>query len=148
MCRARESDDSGQSRYLASLSICLAILRRSNLSFRRRVSRPVVLETSKTTGETTINLSTGQRLISVSGGAEFVVTKGGEAELTCNGIPLEVKADQSASEADGPDVQLGKRYQGADGGVSLLCVKAGKGELICDGNVMELQSAKKLPSSD
>jgi len=59
-----------------------------------------------------------------------------------------VKADQSSSEADGPDIQLGKRYQGTDGGVSLLCVKAGKGELICDGNVMELQSAKKLPSSD
>ena len=148
MCGARESDDSGQSRYLASLAICLAILRRSNLSFGRRASRQAVLETSKTTGETKINLSTGQRLISTSGGAEFVVTKGGEADLTCNGIPLEAKVDQSPSEADGPDIQLGKRYQGADGGGSLLCVKAGKGELICDGNVMELQSAKKLPSSD
>lgn len=143
-----ESDDSGQVRYLASLAICLAILGRSNLSFRPCARRPAALETLKTTGDTTINLSTGQRLVSTSGGAEFVVTKGGEADLTCNGVSLEVKADQSPSEADGPDIQLGKRYQGADGGVSLLCVKAGKGELICDGNVMELQSARKLPSSD
>jgi hypothetical protein len=105
-------------------------------------------ETSCVTGETTINLSTGQRLISTSGGAEFVVTKGGEADLTCNGVSLEEKADQSPVAGDGPDIQLGKRYQASGDGVSLLCVKAGKGELACDGNVMELQGARKLPSSD
>ncbi len=82
------------------------------------------------------------------GGAEFVVTKGGEAKLTCNGVSVEEKADQSPSQADGPDIQLGKRYQSAGSGVSLLCVKAGKGELICDGEAMELQGARKLPSSD
>lgn len=76
------------------------------------------------------------------------MTKGGEAEITCNGVALEEKADQAASEADGPDIQLGKRYQSADGGVSLLCVKAGKGDLACNGEAMELQGARKLPSSD
>ena len=105
-------------------------------------------ETPRETGETTINLSTGQRLISTSGGAEFVVTKSSEADITCNGVSLEEKADQSPSESDGPDIQLGKRYQSADGGVSLLCVKAGKGELSCNGEDMELQGARKLPSSD
>ena len=34
MCGARESDDSGQARYLASLAICLAILGRSNLTLQ------------------------------------------------------------------------------------------------------------------
>lgn len=82
------------------------------------------------------------------GGAEFVVTKGGEAKLTCNGVSVEEKADQSPSQVDGPDIQLGKRYQSAGSGVSLLCVKAGKGELVCDGEAMELQGARKLPSSD
>ena len=76
------------------------------------------------------------------------MTRGGEVEITCNGVSLEEKADQSPAEADGPDIQLGKRYQSAEGGVSLLCVKAGKGELVCNGAAMELQGARKLPSSD